>query len=179
MNPNTGTLNRLHFKRYPILATTILILAPPGCAHHAKVELSAATTIDKLVAQVETALTEYHDELEQADRAKRAAAIDAFVNRIRTDHADEQRTTTHVSQFNDALDHILADVAIEQQRHIANRENIRTMREVAANLRKFAIESMTLNDEFQRYVKDLIQPAESASPVVENESPRPTKEKNQ
>lgn len=150
----------------PTLITilTAALLLPTACAHHARVELAAATALDRLAAEVETALNEYHDELNAADRDKRAAVIDAFVNRIRTDHANPQQTTAHVQQFNDALDRILADTDVERTRMTATRDNIATVRDIAADLRRFAVQSMSLNDDLQRYLNDLLQPIEQPTP---------------
>ena len=146
------------------LTLTTLLLLPTACTHHARVELSAATALDHLAAEVETALDEYHSELSNADRDRRSAVIDAFVTRIRTDHANQQQSAAHVQQFNDALDRILADTDVERQRLSATRDNITTIRTIAAELRQFAIQSTTLNDDLQRYIGDLLQPT-NGSPI--------------
>jgi hypothetical protein len=158
--------NGTHRSLFLIYISIAPLVGEFGCAAGARVELSAAQTLDALVRDVEVALAEYHAEVNAADRTRRTSAVDAFVTRIRTDNDDEAATANHVKAFHEALDRILADVRVETNRHTATMDNVGEIRDVATGLRRLAIESMSLNDELKRYVTDLINPVDQDAPAA-------------
>ncbi len=141
-----------------------------GCAGDARVELAAADSIELLAANLATTLTEYHTGLERSDDARERAAVFALVERLRADMADEDKTEAHTNDFLHALDRLHADRRIEWQRFIASMDNLSVLRETANGLRRLAIESLSLEDEAQRYFGELIELRRARETKPENES---------
>lgn len=160
MIPNIQRHRRVRYADYACL----LITAAAGCASAARVQISAARSLDALTDAVQHAVDELHDEVLTADRRKRLSAVDAFVRRIRADHADDQRTQNHVDAFNHAIDRLREDADIEFARRVATLENLRAIREIAAGLRELGVQSMSLDDEARRYVTDLLQKPRTPDP---------------
>lgn len=127
-----------------------------GCAVHARVQLSAADALEALAGALQQSAVEYHGEIRTADDMRRREVINAFVRRVRSDHKDENRIERHVAEFNGALERIHLDVQLELTRHAATLQNVRTVTEIAQDLRRLAVESMSLDDEMRRYVTDLL-----------------------
>jgi len=150
--------------RGPIVVACTAVVGLAGCAAGARAQLSAADSMQAVMQAVELATTEYHNEVRSADALRRRSAIDAFVQRIRNDHDDEQVVTNHVAAFNLALDRIQQDGQIENARYLATIQNIRTLDEIAGGLKRLAIQSMTLDDELRRYMDDLIQRVDESNP---------------
>lgn len=139
------------------VAGGLVAMAMAGCGSSARVQLSAAQTLDTLTDSVRLAVDELHRDVITADRRRRADAIDAFVRRIQRDHADPAQTSTHVDAFHQALDRLRADTEIEFTRHLATVDNLRAIKEIAAGLRELGIQSMSLDDEVRRYITDVFQ----------------------
>ncbi len=140
-----------------------------GCAGDARVELAAADSIELLVASLATTLAEYHTGLERSDDARERAATFALVERLRIDIADDARTAAHTNDFLHALDRLHADRRIEWQRFMASMDNLSVLRETAHGLRRLAIESLSLEDEAQRYFGELIELRRARETEPENE----------
>ncbi len=137
-----------------------------GCGGDARVDLTAADTLDALAIQMERALMEYHAELEAADDAREEAVVDAFISRVKTDVSDDEKLTGHSQSFAGALKRIRSDRAIEWQRHTAAADNVSLMREVGDGLRKLAIQSLLIQDEVKRYVTSLIDAKKKAQTLA-------------
>lgn len=148
--------------------TAPLAVSVFGCAAGPRVDLSAARSLHAVAASLDAALREYHAEIQTADAARRSSVINAFLQRTKSDHADEQRTAAHMAILIEALNRIRDDAEVENARQSAALDHLRTLREIAQGLRRAAVEAMTLDDELRRYVFDLLQPA-----TPDNES-RPT-----
>jgi hypothetical protein len=132
------------------------VLAAAGCGGDARVDMTAADTLDALAVQMERALTEYHAELEAADDAREEAVVDAFISRVKTDVSNDEKLDSHSRAFGGAMKRIRSDRAVEWQRHTAAADNINLMREVGDGLRKLAVQSLLVQDEVKRYVTSLM-----------------------
>ena len=151
-------MNRRHGHRWVIAG----IVGLAGCGGDARVDMTAADTLDALAVQMQRTLTEYHAELESADDAREEAVVEAFVQRVRTDVADAEKVDVHSQAFAGALRRIRGDRVVEWQRHTAAQDNVALMREVGGGLRKLAIQSLLLQDEVKRYVSGLIEARQQA-----------------
>ncbi len=139
------------------------IMGVPGCGGDARVELSAADSIESLAGAFERAFQEYHDDLTTGDDLRESAAIAAFVNRIRQTADNPAEQDRHVADFTAALGRIRQDRRVEETRFAATRDNVDTLREVTDGLRRLAVESLTLRDEARRYIYALIDARRSPS----------------
>jgi hypothetical protein len=135
------------------------ITALGGCASTPHVQLAAADSMELLADSLTTTINEYRMDLEQLDAQRRKAVVDAFVVRVRTDHDNQYALENHTAAFTDALNRLEADRQAASDRRQAALENIETLQEIAAGLRRLAIESMTLDDEARRYLSGLLSPA--------------------
>lgn len=125
-----------------------------GCmGGDAGLELSAADALTAVAGQMEVTLSEYHQEVVQADNGREAEVIAAFIRRVRTDAADESAVDGHAGEFAAALGRIRGDREVEFERRGAARDNVGVLREVAGGLRRLAVESLTLDGEMRRYLE--------------------------
>jgi len=127
-----------------------------GCGGDARVELSAADSIQSLAAGLESAIREYHDDLTTSDDLRDATVIAAFVERMRASADDPAEQDRHAAAFSAALARIRQDRRVEWTRFGATLDNLDTLREITDGLRRLAVESMTLTDEARRYIHALI-----------------------
>ncbi len=141
--------------RYFVLASAALAAAS-GCGGDARVELSAATAIEQLTAGLAVAIEEYHAEVCTADDRREAAAVNAFIERVRADHADSDTTDRHAEAFLAALHRVRADRAVEWRRYRRAADMIETLDEIRDGLRQLAIDSLTLSDELRRFLHDML-----------------------
>ena len=139
-----------------IIAGVILTVVALGCASNPRTQLSAADSMDFLAASLATAINEYRVDLDQLDAQRRKGVVDAFVVRVRTDHDNQYALDNHTAAFTDALTRLEADRQAASDRRQAALENIETPQEIAAGLRRLAIESMTLDDEARRYLTGIL-----------------------
>ena len=128
-----------------------------GCGGDARMELAAADAVESQAAALQTALGEYHAEVEAADDERQSAVIAAFVLRMQQDGAEQETAEGHAAQFEEALGRLRVDRQVEWARYHAAWEHTTALEEVAQGLRRVAIESMTLQDEARRYVYSLIE----------------------
>lgn len=157
-------------------ALACLFLA--GCTGgDALVEMSAADALEALARQTRVALDEYHADLGGADDAREAGVIAAFVDRTRRDVQDDAKLTAHARDFAAALARLRGDRQTAWQRHSAARENVTQVEEVARGLRRLAMQSLSLRDEWDRYVGNLIEARQRAvrnSAAATGRTPAPT-----
>jgi len=128
-----------------------------GCAGDARVALTAADSMDALSAAFSSAVEEYHADLEKLDDGREAAALDAFIARIRADATDDEKSAAHAAAFRDAMQRLRADRRVAESRKNASLENLETLREIAAGLRRLAVDSLNLDDDVQRYFGELLE----------------------
>lgn len=128
------------------------VLACPGCGGDAHVELSAADALLAVARQMEMTVEEYHRDMERHDDARTSAVVDAFVQRVRRDAQDDAALDEHAGAFEEALRRLTDDRRTEWTRRQAATDNIGVMRDVAAGLRRMAVESLSLSDEMRRYL---------------------------
>ncbi len=141
--------------RYMIPAA-VGLAAVAGCGGDARVELSAAAAIQQLTAGLAVAIEEYHAEVGAADDRREAVVVDAFIERIRADHADPAATDQHAEAFRAALGRVRADRAVEWRRYHRTRDMLETLDEIRDGLQQLAIDSLTLSDELRRYLHDML-----------------------
>ncbi|MCH7808442.1 MAG: hypothetical protein IIB60_04400 [Planctomycetes bacterium] len=146
-------------RRLPGAGGLLLGLAAIGCAGDARVELAAADAIDRLAQGLEVALQEYHDDLAQADSARGRMAVGALVNRLRGGETNKvsEDDDAHAADFLNAMQRLHADREVAWQRYWASVDNVKTLQEIAQGLRRLAIDSLSLRDEANRYVQELIE----------------------
>ena len=128
-----------------------------GCAGDARVGLAAADSIDVLAAGLGTALAEYHVDLERSDDSRERAAVMALVERLRVDVGDQANTNAHTNDLLQVLERVHADRRVAYKRYTASMDNVSALREVAEGLRRLAIESLSLEDEAERYFTDVLE----------------------
>lgn len=136
----------------------VMAIAPPaGCVGHAQVELAAADAMESVAAETTRALDEYDHETRAADAERQRRVLAAFVERTKQDHANEEAMSGHETMAAAALEAIDADREAARLRRTRAGENVAVLRETAAGLRRFGVESMRLDDEMRRYVESLIE----------------------
>jgi len=138
----------------------VAILA--GCGGDARVDLTAADTLEATAVQLERGLGEYQADLSAADDAKESQIIAAFAARVKQDAADDAQVERHAQAFAAALAKIRQDRRVADQRFRAGQDNVAVLREVAKGLRKLAIETLTLQDEVRRYFHQLLEARRAA-----------------
>lgn len=140
-----------------IQAAILAAMAAGGCGGDAGVELAAAQTIESLADSLSAAVAEYHQEVQAGDDQRESAVVAALIARVRQVAEDESATEAHAADFTEAMGRIRADRAVEWERYRAALDNLGGLKEVAAGLRRVAIESMSLEDEARRYLLELSQ----------------------
>jgi len=135
----------------------VLTALTGGCAGDARVELAAADSVEMLGASMTQTLAEYHADLARFDEERQRAAVQAFIERVRTDIADNAATDVHAAAFQDALRRLDADRQVAWVRYSASLDNVATLREIAQGLRRLALESMSLDDDVRRYFGEVME----------------------
>jgi hypothetical protein len=140
-----------------IQAALLAALSAGGCGGDAGVELAAAQTVESLAESLALAVGEYHQEVQTGDDQRESAVVAALITRVKQDAADEATTAAHAAAFTEAMARIRQDRGVEWERYRAALDNVGALGEVAAGLRRLAIESMSLQDEARRYLLELSQ----------------------
>jgi len=153
--------------------TLSMVLLVAGCDGDARVELSAATALDRIASGMADALGEYHRDVAEADDRRETAVIDAFIERVRRESPDEQMTAEHAFAFREAMGRLRQDRRVEWMRFMAASDNLSTLIEVTDGLRRLAIESMTLSDEARRYLRQFVttNPSAATLPTGDPDAP--------
>ena len=133
-----------------------------GCAGGARVELTAADSVEMLGASMTQTLAEYQADLARLDDERQRAAVQAFIERVRTDIADETATQFHAEAFRQAMQRLDADRRTAWERHAASLDNVATLHEIAAGLRRLALDSMSLDDDVRRYFGEVMDRRQEA-----------------
>lgn len=152
-----------HRRRLTLFAVWLAMAWAPGCGGDARVELSAADSIESLADALKLALHEYHADLQAGDDVHESAVIAAFVDRIRNAADAPAEQGRHIADFTAALAAVREDRRVEWARFAATLENIDALREITSGLRRLAVESLTLRDEARRYIHALIELRRSQS----------------
>ena len=140
----------------------VLNVLTGGCAGNARVELTAADSVEMLGASMTQTLAEYHADLARFDEERQRAAVQAFIERVRMDVADEAATDAHAEAFRQALQHLDADRQTAWERYAASLDNVATLREIAQGLRRLALDSMSLDDDVRRYFGEVMERRQEA-----------------
>ena len=148
--PESHTPTRLRTRRIAA-AGAVFGLFVAGCAGSARVELSAADSIEALAAELQAALDEYQSDLSQVDAERERLAVLAFISRVKTAVGEDSQMQAHGESLLGALERVRADRLAATNRFMAARENALALGEVAAGLRRIAVESMSVDDEVKRY----------------------------
>lgn len=135
-----------HWQFLPVLAGLL-----SGCVASPHVPLSAADSMELVASTLETTVAEFGSDLDELDRQRRQAVIEAFITRVQQDHDDERALALHSGAFTGALDRIESDRRTTSDRKAAAVDNIELLREVAEGLRRSALQSMKLQDDALQY----------------------------
>jgi len=135
----------------------VLTVLAGGCAGDGRVELAAADSVEMLGASMTQTLAEYHADLVRFDEERQRAAVQAFIERMRTDIADYAATDAHAAAFQQALQRLDSDRQAAWERYTASLDNVAALREVAQSLRRLALESMSLDDDVRRYFGEVME----------------------
>lgn len=144
------------------LAVCLAVLVG-GCGGDARVDLAAADALQSIAASMETAIGEYHTDTVRGDDDRESALVAALLDRVKHDATSDELLDQHGAAFTAALRKVRADRDVEWQRYHAALDNASLMREVAADLRRLAVASMSLEDEMQRYLFALIESRTTSS----------------
>lgn len=146
------------FQRRPAFCGLALFAAElSGCGGDARVELAAADSMDAIRAGLAQSLTEYHADLAALDEQRRAAATDALIDRLRSSLNDEAGMDAHAESFRQAMARLEADREAAWKRYAVSLDTVTLLGDIAADLRRLAADSMTVNDEAKRYFTDVVQ----------------------
>jgi hypothetical protein len=110
-----------------------------------------------LGASMTQTLAEYHADLARFDEERQREAVRAFIERVRTDVADEEATDAHAEAFRQAMQRLDAERRAAWERYTASLENVATLQEIAQGLRRLALESMSLDDDVRRYFGEVME----------------------
>lgn len=149
-----------------IAAMVVLFDLIGGCAGDSRVELTAADSVELLGASMTQTLAEYHADLARFDEERQRAAVQAFIERVRTDIADESATDAHAAAFQEALRRLEADRQAAWERYTASLDNVAVLREIADGLRRLALDSMSLDDDVRRYFGEVMERRKEAKEKV-------------
>ena len=131
--------------------------AAAGCGGDARVELSAAESLDRVAREVESALQEYHAEVEGSDDRREARLASDFAARVRRDVKNAEVVDQHAADFMRALSKIRDDRRVEWERHDATMDHVAVMREVGNGLREIALQNLRLDEQTRRYFDEVLQ----------------------
>ena len=154
-----------------VLLTVVVGLLSGACGGDARVELAAADALDVAAAQLRQALAEYTNEIEQADLAREANAVKAFVSRLQTDADKPDAIQVHIDKFTQALGALRADTRVEWGRYHTAVDNLGAVEEISGSLRRVAVETLTVSDEVRRYLASLLE-ARRRARSTQQEAPR-------
>jgi len=159
MGPGVLDVTRHKMQNRAVHSAAWLVLnaLASGCAGDARVELAAADSVELLGASMRQTLAEYHEDLARFDAERQRAAVQAFIVRVRADIADDAATDAHAAAFQAALQGLDADRQAARERYAASLDNVATLREIAAGLRRLALESISLDDDVRRYFDEVME----------------------
>ncbi len=150
-------MKTLQYNALRIVAAMLATLPMLGClGGDARVEIAAANLIDVASESLTQTLREYHNEILAADARREQDAILAFTTRITASKEDPEVINQHTRDFATALARLRADTQTEWTRHTISMDNLKTLQQTGATLRKLAIESLSLEDETKRYLTDAL-----------------------
>lgn len=153
------------------LGASAVAISLVGCATgDATVELSAADALEAATRQVRTAVEEYHADVAAGDDSREAAVIAAFVRRVQAHGDDPDAVERDAADFAAALSRIRSDREVAAARRGIALDNVATIEDVAAGLRRIAVASLSLNDELQRYATRWIDAKKEADARADAEA---------
>ena len=144
-------------RRWPAALLAAVVVAVAGCGGDARVELAAADALEHITVQLRLAVQEYNAEIERSDAARREAALDAFVRRVRGADVAEEEVARHTEAFGEALALLAADQREEWRRYGVTLGNVEAVDEVARGLRQVGIETLSVQDDVRRYLGSLVE----------------------
>ena len=155
----------------PAVAAAVMTLV--GCTGQGHLSLTTADTLMLLADGLERSHLEYHDELERADDDREDALIEAFIVRVTQQSDASGSAEDHAQAFRGAMRRVRDDRRSEWQRHAATLDNLAVLHDMARDLRRLGIESLSLDDEARRYLGALIERSRTESEPAANEGASP------
>lgn len=142
--------------RTMVLTISLGLAVLAGCGGDAGMELAASDGLEAACDELETGVGEYHADVAAGDDSREDAVTAAFLARVATDKDSPELLAQHGQQFTTAMRKIRADRETEWRRWTAMTDTLASLRDMARKVRKAAINSMTLQDEADRYVGSLV-----------------------
>lgn len=142
-------------RQWTTIGTTMTATWLVGCASGARVQLATADSMDLIRGAMSEALAEYHADLATLDAQRRDAAVDALLDRLHD--APPEQVDAHADAFRAAMTRLDTDRETAWRRYAASQDTVALLGEIAAELRRFAAESQSFDDETRRYFSDLVQ----------------------
>jgi enamine deaminase RidA (YjgF/YER057c/UK114 family) len=133
-----------------------------GCGGDAGLEMRTADVMHSGTAAARQALDEFQADLEAADDAKESMLILNFTQLVLQDIDDQPKVSQHIADFGAALAKLRRMREASRRRYQAAIESLDTMDEVATDLHKFAVDSLTMEDETRRYFTGWVEQIRTA-----------------
>ena len=130
------------------------VLVVGGCGVPPMAVMSQSQMLHRAGAEVRNAAAEWAADVQAGDDAREAAAIGAFVARIRRAADNEPQIATDTAAFTSALTSLRRDRYAADERLRVVLDNVDAVDEAADAMQQLAVESQSLNDEWKRYVTD-------------------------
>jgi hypothetical protein len=140
-----------------MLTSVLIVVGLSGCVltgctgGDAALEIKTADVMQAGTGEVREALREFKADLDAADDAREIMLIMSFVQLVKRDSDDDAAVAKYVEQFSKSLAKMRRFREASRERFQAAVDSLDTMDEVADGLQKFAIDSLTLQDEYRRY----------------------------
>ena len=119
-------------RQFILFATAAAALGPlAACTGQWQLQQATAAALYAIANQTQSALDECNHDLQLADDFRQQQIINAYNQRLCTDHGDDQAIAAHTADFTAALNRITADRRTQWTRHCNASGNIDLIREFA------------------------------------------------
>ena len=148
------------------------MVAVAGCTGDARVELTAAQSLEALAGELDQALGEYHDTVTVGDDDREASIVSAYLARVRRDTDDPAALAQNERDLVAALEKLKQARAVESARWTATADNVSLLRETATELRRSAVKSAAVSTDARRYVESVVNQITDANASPDPATPR-------
>lgn len=134
----------------------VLMAGVHGCSGTARLQMAAADAIEVAAVAMADVLREYDEDLGLADARRERAATLALVKRLRA-ATSEELADKEGEIFLQVLTRLQKDRRVALERYHISLGYTDTLREIATDLRRVAVDSQSLSDETRRYAIELLE----------------------